>query len=66
MVSNGSKTHLYGLLTLSWPILAGSPLHFGAPEAFWGSKMGSKWAQNGPKWSKSQKISDFQFLLEMH
>ena len=35
------------------------PLHFGAPEALWGSKM-------GPKWSKSRIFSDFQFRLELH
>ena len=57
MVSNGSKTHFNGLLTLFWPILAGSPLHFGAPEAFWGSKM-------GPKWVKMVKISKvFRFSI---
>ena len=50
MVSNGHKTHFNGMLTPFWPIVAGSPLHFGAPEVIWGSKMGSKGAkkaQNG-------------------
>ena len=64
MVSNDPKTHFYGLLTPFWPILAGSALHFGAPEAFWGSKMGPKRAKNGPKWPKMVKISKiFRFSV---
>ena len=57
MVSTGSKTHFYGLLTLFWPILVGSPLHFGVPEACWGSKMGPKWPKRGPNWPQMAQKS---------
>ena len=68
MISNGLKTHFNGMLTPFWPILAGSPLHFGAPEAFWGSKMGPELPKRGQKWPKMapngqnlEKFSIFSF-----
>ena len=74
---NALKWHPNGVKrsqnTFLWPVdplLASSPLTFGAPEAIWGSKMGpkgpQKGAKKGPKWSKSRIFSDFQFRLEMH
>jgi len=50
-----SQNTFYGRLTPLCPILAGSPLPFGAFEAIWGpkrAKKGQKEAQNGAKWSK--------------
>ena len=52
-----------------WPLLAGSPLHFGAPKAIWGPKMAqngqnvhingqnvktSKWPKNGQNGAKTR------------